>query len=78
MGQGVYEGRSVMKLEQEAKAHVEGTRIKFYDELAQHAEELERYIKSNLWQSDERSKALEHLISTVLWARHCAKKHGTQ
>ena len=49
-----------MKLEQEAKAHVEGTRIKFYDELAQHAE------------------ALEHLIATVLWARHCVKKHGVQ
>ena len=47
MGQGIYEGRSV-KLEQEAKAHVEGTRIKFYDELAQHAEALENHIKSNL------------------------------
>ena len=77
MGQGIYEGRSV-KLEQEAKAHVEGTRIKFYDELAQHAEALENHIKSSLWQSDERNKALEHLIATVLWARHCVKKHGVQ
>jgi len=77
VGQSIYEGRSV-KLEQEAKAHVEGTRIKFYDELAQHAEALENHIKSNLWQSDERNKALEHLIATVLWARHCVKKHGTQ
>ena len=67
-----------MKLEQEAKAHVEGTRIKFYDELSEHAEALENHIKSSLWQSDERNKALEHLVAAVLWTRHCVKKHGVQ
>ena len=52
--------------------------LPWHDELAQHAEALEQHIKNNLWQSDERNKALEHLIATVLWARHCVKKHGTQ
>jgi hypothetical protein len=65
-----------VKLEQEAKAHIEGTRIKFYDELSQHAEALEQHIKNNLWQSDERDKAVEHLVAAILWASHCAKKHG--
>jgi len=75
MGQGVYEGRSV-KLEQEAKAHVEGRRIKFYDELAIHISELELHIHKSLWHSEERDKALEHLTSCQLWAAHCAKRHS--
>ena len=75
MGQSVYEGRSV-KLEQEAKAHVEGRRIKFYDELAIHISDLELHIHKTLWQSAERDKALEHLTACQLWAKHCAKRHG--
>jgi len=75
VGQGVYEGRPV-KLEQEAKAHVEGTRIKFYDELAKNTEEIECFINKQLWTSHEKDKALEHLTAFVLWSKHCAKKHG--
>ena len=65
-----------MKLEQEAKAHVEGTRIKFYNELAKQVTELELHVHKGLWHSEERDKALEHLTSFVLWSKHCAKKHG--
>ena len=65
-----------MKLEQEAKAHVEGTRIKFYDELAEHAESLEQFIKKRLQLTHEKDKALEHLTACQLWAKHCAKIHG--
>jgi hypothetical protein len=65
-----------MKLEQEAKAHVEGTRIKFYDELAQRTEDIEFYLNKMLWASEEKEKALEHLTALVLWSKHCAKKHG--
>ena len=77
MGQGVYEGR-VVKLEQEAKAHIENTRIKFYDELSQHVEELEKCIKRRLLLTHEKDKALEHLTACQLWAKHCAKRHGIQ
>jgi hypothetical protein len=65
-----------VKLEQEAKAHVEGTRIKFYDELSQHVEELEKCIKRRLLLTHEKDKALEHLTACQLWAKHCAKRHG--
>ena len=75
MGQSVYEGRPV-KLEQEAKAHVEGRRIKFYDELAIHISDLELHIHKTIWQSTERDKALEHLTACQLLAKHCAKRHG--
>jgi hypothetical protein len=77
VGQGVYEGRSV-KLEQEAKAHVEGTRIKFYEELARNTEEIEYFINKQLWPSEEKEKALEHLTAFVLWSKHCAKTHGVR
>ena len=75
MGQGVYERRT-LKLEQEAKAHVESRRVRFYDELAEQVGELERYANSHLWHSEEKDKAIEHITAFVLWAKYCAKIHG--
>lgn len=65
-----------MKLEQEAKAHVESRNSQFYEELARRVSDLELHINKSLWHSEEKDKALEHVTSFVLWAKHCVKVHG--
>ena len=67
-----------MKLEQEAQEHIKASRTKFLLELADHMENVELFLCSNLWDSAERSNALTSYTEMYLWARQCAERHGVK
>lgn len=65
-----------MNLEQEAAAYYKGKQTQFVEGLSDYVTSLEKYLKDNLHNSQEREAAISSLTETVLWSKHCSEIHG--
>lgn len=64
------------KLESEAVLYMRQKRQNFLEELDDHSAKLEKYMRRNLWDSDELQAALKAVSEARLWARYCAEKYN--
>jgi len=67
-----------MKLEQEAKKHIDKKRQAFDEGLLDHITWVEEFVDANLWESDELDIAKQHLTTTLLWAKRSSEMHGVK
>jgi len=65
-----------MKLEREAKEHVDSKRKVFDEGLLDHFTWVEEYLDANLWDTTDLHITKQHLTTTLLWARESADKYG--
>lgn len=63
-------------LETEVQLYIRRKHQAFTEELDDQAAKLERYLRRNLWDSDELQAALKSLHETRLWAKYCAEKYN--
>lgn len=65
-----------MKLEQEARAHINSKKRQFSEALREHAANTEQYLMDNLYATHELDNAMRSLRAAVLWAEEAAEIHG--
>lgn len=65
-----------MRLEQEAKAHVNAKKRQFKEALREHVANTEQYLLDNLYATHELDNAMRNLQAGVLWAEEAADMHG--
>lgn len=65
-----------MKLEQEAKAHVNAKKRQFREGIREYIANAEQYLQDNLYPTNELDNALRNLQAAVLWAEEAADVHG--
>ena len=65
-----------MKLEREAKEHVDSQRQVFEEGLLDHFTWVEEYLDANLWDTTELDVVKQNLTTALLWARRSADTHG--
>jgi hypothetical protein len=65
-----------MKLEQEARAHINAKKRQFREALREHTATTEQYLLDNLYATHELENARRNLQAAVLWAEEAADVHG--
>lgn len=65
-----------MKIENEAKIHMQIKAEKFNKEAESKFKDLERFINNKCWTSHERDQSLTHLQAALLWTKHAVARFG--
>lgn len=65
-----------MKLEREAKEHLDSKLKVFNEGLQDHFTWVEEYLDANLWGTTELDVVKQNLTTALLWARRSADTHG--
>jgi len=65
-----------MKIENEAKVHMQIKSDKFNKEAESKFRDLERFINDKCWTCHERDQSLIHLQSALLWTKHSVDRFG--
>tara|TARA_R100001377_G_scaffold1102_1_gene913 strand:+ start:1125 stop:1328 length:204 start_codon:yes stop_codon:yes gene_type:complete len=65
-----------VKLQQEAKDHIDKKKQVFEEGLQDHFTWIEEYLNANLFDTEELGISKQHLTTTLLWVKYSVDKYG--